>query len=91
MDSVVLDVERLGVSQPSGSQRAPLSDSMQPSISLEPLSPPYYVATPRTPADITVAVTGKINASPQQKVKKISVKQIKDENVEPHSEFKFPL
>uniref|UniRef100_A0A8C7ZVM5 E3 ubiquitin-protein ligase RNF130 n=1 Tax=Oryzias sinensis TaxID=183150 RepID=A0A8C7ZVM5_9TELE len=58
MDSVVLDVERLGVSQPSGSQRAPLSDSMQPSISLEPLSPPYYVATPRTPADITVAVTG---------------------------------
>ncbi|GLD68808.1 E3 ubiquitin-protein ligase RNF130-like protein [Lates japonicus] len=41
----------------SGSQRAPLGDSNQPSISLEPLSPPHPEATPRTPADITIAVT----------------------------------
>ncbi|XP_068596329.1 E3 ubiquitin-protein ligase RNF130 [Brachionichthys hirsutus] len=59
MDSVVLDVERLGVSQASGSQRAPLRESNQPSISLEPLSPPHPEATPRTPADITIAVTGR--------------------------------
>ncbi|XP_031697018.1 E3 ubiquitin-protein ligase RNF130-like [Anarrhichthys ocellatus] len=38
VDSVVLDVERLGVSQASGGQRLTLGD--QPSISLEPLSPP---------------------------------------------------
>ncbi|XP_073343244.1 E3 ubiquitin-protein ligase RNF130 isoform X1 [Pagrus major] len=57
VDSVVLDVERLGVSQASGSQRGPLGDSNQPSISLEPLSPPHPEATPRTPADITIAVT----------------------------------
>ncbi|KAM8732804.1 E3 ubiquitin-protein ligase RNF130 isoform 2-T2 [Acanthopagrus schlegelii] len=57
VDSVVLDVERLGVSQASGSQRTPLGDSNQPSISLEPLSPPHPEATPRTPADITIAVT----------------------------------
>ncbi|XP_042274599.1 E3 ubiquitin-protein ligase RNF130 [Thunnus thynnus] len=57
VDSVVLDVERLGVSRASSSQRAPLSDSSQPSISLEPLSPPHPEATPRAPADITVAVT----------------------------------
>ncbi|KAM4555146.1 E3 ubiquitin-protein ligase RNF130 isoform 1-T2 [Odontesthes bonariensis] len=56
VDSVVLDVERLGVG-PSGSQRAPLSDSSQPSISLEPLSPPHAETTPRTPADITTTVT----------------------------------
>lgn len=59
MDSVVLDVERLGVSQASGSQRAPLSESNQPSISLEPLSPPHPEAMARTPADITIAVTSK--------------------------------
>ncbi|KAF7648739.1 hypothetical protein LDENG_00152520, partial [Lucifuga dentata] len=52
VDSVVLDVERLGVNQASGSQRTQLGDSSQPSISLEP-------ATPRTPADITIAVTSK--------------------------------
>lgn len=57
VDSVVLDVERLGVSPASGSQRAPLGDNSQPSISLEPLSPPHPEATPRTPADITIAVT----------------------------------
>ncbi|XP_029020604.1 E3 ubiquitin-protein ligase RNF130 [Betta splendens] len=57
VDSVVLDVERLGVSQVSGNQRAPLSDSAQPSISLEPLSPAPSDATPRTPADITLVVT----------------------------------
>ncbi|XP_026186856.1 E3 ubiquitin-protein ligase RNF130 [Mastacembelus armatus] len=57
VDSVVLDVERLGISQASSSQRAPLGDSIQPSISLEPLSPPHPEATPRTPADITIAVT----------------------------------
>ncbi|CAN9514559.1 unnamed protein product [Ophioblennius macclurei] len=57
VDSVVLDVERLGASQTSGSQRALLSDTNQPSISLEPLSPPHSEATPRTPADITIAVT----------------------------------
>lgn len=57
VDSVVLDVERLGVSQTSGSQRALLSDSSQPSISLEPLSPPHPEAASRTPADITIAVT----------------------------------
>uniref|UniRef100_A0A4W6BPZ1 Ring finger protein 130 n=1 Tax=Lates calcarifer TaxID=8187 RepID=A0A4W6BPZ1_LATCA len=62
VDSVVLDVERLGVSQASGSQRAPLGDSNQPSISLEPLSPPHPEATPRTPADITIAVTSKNTA-----------------------------
>lgn len=57
VDSVVLDVERLGVSQSSSSQRAPLNDNNQPSISLEPLSPPHPEATPRTPADITISVT----------------------------------
>ncbi|KAF0040241.1 hypothetical protein F2P81_008476 [Scophthalmus maximus] len=57
VDSVVLDVERLGVSQASSSQRAPLGDGNQPSISLEPLNSPHPEATPRTPADITVAVT----------------------------------
>ncbi|KAG7218137.1 hypothetical protein INR49_020588 [Caranx melampygus] len=55
--NMVLDVERLGVSQASGSQRALLGDNSQPSISLEPLSPPHPEATPRTPADITIAVT----------------------------------
>ncbi|KAM6923506.1 E3 ubiquitin-protein ligase RNF130 [Xenentodon cancila] len=59
VDSVVLDVERLGVSQPSASQRTALSDSDQPSISLEPLSPPHAEATPRTPADITIALTSR--------------------------------
>uniref|UniRef100_A0A096LVN9 Ring finger protein 130 n=1 Tax=Poecilia formosa TaxID=48698 RepID=A0A096LVN9_POEFO len=54
VDAVVLDVERLGVGQTSGSQRAPLSDQNQPSISLEPAE-----TAPRTPADITVAVTSK--------------------------------
>ncbi|XP_026199072.1 E3 ubiquitin-protein ligase RNF130 isoform X2 [Anabas testudineus] len=57
VDSVVLDVERLGASQASGSQRAPLTDNSQPSISLEQLSPAHSEATPRTPADITIAVT----------------------------------
>ncbi|XP_032411165.1 E3 ubiquitin-protein ligase RNF130 [Xiphophorus hellerii] len=57
VDTVVLDVERLGVGQTSGSQRVPLSDQNQPSISLEPLSPPHVETAPRTPADITVAVT----------------------------------
>lgn len=64
MDSVVLDVERLGVSQASGSQRVPLSERNQPSISLEPLSPPHPEAMARTPADITIAVTSK-KASPR--------------------------
>lgn len=58
VDSVVLDVERLGVSQSSGSQRAPLSENNQPAISLEPLSPTQAETTPRTP-DITIAVTSK--------------------------------
>ncbi|KAM7000028.1 LOW QUALITY PROTEIN: E3 ubiquitin-protein ligase RNF130 [Tautogolabrus adspersus] len=57
VDSVVLDVDRLGVGQTSSSHRAPLNDSNQPSISLEPLSPPHPEATPRTPADISIAVT----------------------------------
>lgn len=57
VESVVLDVERLGVSQASSSQRTALVDSNQPSISLEPLSHPNPEATPRTPADITIAVT----------------------------------
>ncbi|XP_028316319.1 E3 ubiquitin-protein ligase RNF130 [Gouania willdenowi] len=55
VDSVVLDVDRLGVSQTSGSQRALLSDSSQPSISLEPLSD--HDEPSRTAADISVAVT----------------------------------
>lgn len=59
MDTVVLDVERLGVSQAPGSQRTLLSDNNQPSVTLEPLSPPNPEATPRTPADITIAVTSK--------------------------------
>ncbi|XP_045913109.1 E3 ubiquitin-protein ligase RNF130-like isoform X2 [Micropterus dolomieu] len=59
VDSVVLDVERLGISQASSSQRAPLGDGNQPPISLEPLSSPHSEATPRTPADITIAVTSK--------------------------------
>lgn len=59
VDTVVLDVERLG-GHTSGSQRAPLRDQNQPSISLEPLSPPHSETTPRTPADITVAITSKI-------------------------------
>ncbi|XP_037531591.1 E3 ubiquitin-protein ligase RNF130 [Nematolebias whitei] len=57
VDTVVLDVERLGVAQPPSSQRVPLNDSSQPSISLEPLSPAHPDTTLRTPADITVAVT----------------------------------
>lgn len=57
VDTVVLDVERLGAGQTSGSQRAPLSENDNPSISLEPLSPPHPETTPRTPADITVAIT----------------------------------
>ncbi|XP_054648394.1 E3 ubiquitin-protein ligase RNF130 [Dunckerocampus dactyliophorus] len=57
VDSVVLDVERLGVAQASGSQRAPLNDRRQPAISVEPLSPPHPEAPPRTPADIAIAVT----------------------------------
>ncbi|KAM9849932.1 LOW QUALITY PROTEIN: E3 ubiquitin-protein ligase RNF130 [Aulostomus maculatus] len=58
VDTVVLDVERLGVSQPSSSQRgASLSDSSQPAISLEPLNPPHPEAPSRTPVDITIAVT----------------------------------
>lgn len=57
VDSVVLDVDRLGASQAPGNQRSLLSDSNQPSISLEPLSPTHSEATPRTPADITIAVT----------------------------------
>lgn len=59
VDSVVLDVDRLGASQAPGNQRSLLSDSNQPSISLEPLSPTHSEATPRTPADITIAVTSK--------------------------------
>ncbi|XP_067374549.1 E3 ubiquitin-protein ligase RNF130 isoform X2 [Channa argus] len=57
VDSVVLDVDRLGVSQASGSQRTPLSNSNQPSINLEPLSPPHSEPSPRTAADITITVT----------------------------------
>ncbi|XP_008325026.1 E3 ubiquitin-protein ligase RNF130 isoform X2 [Cynoglossus semilaevis] len=57
VDSVVLDVERLSISQASSSQRAPLSESNQLSISMEPLSPPHPEITPRTPADIAIAVT----------------------------------
>ncbi|KAK2848698.1 hypothetical protein Q5P01_008532 [Channa striata] len=57
VDSVVLDVDRLGISQASGNQRAPLGDSNQPPINLEPLSPPHSDPAPRTAADITIAVT----------------------------------
>uniref|UniRef100_A0A8C2WYR0 Ring finger protein 130 n=1 Tax=Cyclopterus lumpus TaxID=8103 RepID=A0A8C2WYR0_CYCLU len=63
VDSVVLDVERLGVSQATVGQRVVLGDSNQPAISLEPLSPPHHDATPRTPADITIAVTSKTHFS----------------------------
>lgn len=59
---MVLDVERLGASQASGSQRVQLADSSQPSISLEALSPAHSEATARTPADITIAVTSKNTA-----------------------------
>ena len=62
MDSVVLDVERLGISQESRSQRVTLGENSHPSISLEPLSPPHPEATPRSSADITVAVTSKTAA-----------------------------
>ncbi|XP_047441038.1 E3 ubiquitin-protein ligase RNF130 [Mugil cephalus] len=57
VDSVVLDVERLGDRQASGSQRTPLGDVSQSSISLEPLSPAPPEATPRSSTDITIAVT----------------------------------
>lgn len=57
VDTVVLDVDRLGDAQPPGGQRAPLNDGGQPSISLEPLSPAHPETTLRAPADITVAVT----------------------------------
>lgn len=57
MDAVVLDVERLGPTAPPGGQRA--SRSEQPAVSLEPLSPPHAEVTPRTPADISIAVTSK--------------------------------
>lgn len=56
-DSVVLDVERLGVGQASGSHRLLLGDSTQPSMNLDQLSPPHAEATPRSPADISIAVT----------------------------------
>lgn len=51
VDSLVLDVERLGVSQ--------ASDNHQPSVNLDQLSPPHAEATPRTPADISIAVASK--------------------------------
>ncbi|KAM8910072.1 E3 ubiquitin-protein ligase RNF130 [Spinachia spinachia] len=57
VDSVVLDVERLRVGQASGGQRVRLGESNQPSISLEPRSQPHPEAPPRTPADLTIAVT----------------------------------
>ncbi|XP_078145085.1 E3 ubiquitin-protein ligase RNF130 isoform X2 [Centroberyx gerrardi] len=57
VDSVVLDVDRLGASQASSTQRTALGDSSQASISLEPLSPPHPEVTPRTPAEINIAVT----------------------------------
>lgn len=59
VDSVVLDVERLGVSQASDSQRMLLGDGNQPSGNLDQLSPPHAEATPRTPADMGIAVTSK--------------------------------
>ncbi|KAM3866769.1 E3 ubiquitin-protein ligase RNF130 [Diretmus argenteus] len=57
VDSVVLDVDRLGASQASSTHRTVLGDTSQASISLEPLSPPHPEATPRTPAEINIAVT----------------------------------
>ncbi|XP_029917939.1 E3 ubiquitin-protein ligase RNF130 [Myripristis murdjan] len=57
VDSVVLDVERLGAAPSSSTQRTVLSDSSQASISLEPLSPAHSEAPPRTPAEINIAVT----------------------------------
>lgn len=57
LDSVVLDVERLGVGQASDSHRMLLSDGNQPPVSLEQLSPPPAEAAPRSPADIGIAVT----------------------------------
>lgn len=59
VDNVVLDVERLGISQASGSHRMLLGDSNQPSINLDQLSPPHTEATPRTPADVSTAVSSK--------------------------------
>lgn len=59
VDSVVLDVERLGISQASGSHRMLLGDSNQPSVNLDQLSPPHTEATPRTPADVSIAVSSK--------------------------------
>lgn len=59
MDSVVLDVERLGATQASDSQRTLLAHSSQPAGTLDQLSPPHAEATPRTPADISIAVTSK--------------------------------
>uniref|UniRef100_A0A674MBM2 Ring finger protein 130 n=1 Tax=Takifugu rubripes TaxID=31033 RepID=A0A674MBM2_TAKRU len=57
VDSVVLDVERLGISQASGSHRMLLGDSNQPSLNLDQLSPPHTEATPRTPAEVSIAVS----------------------------------
>uniref|UniRef100_H3CLJ4 Ring finger protein 130 n=1 Tax=Tetraodon nigroviridis TaxID=99883 RepID=H3CLJ4_TETNG len=51
VDSVVLDVERLGFAQ--------ASDSNQPPVNLDQLSPPHAEAAPRTPADISIAVTSR--------------------------------
>lgn len=59
VDSVVLDVERLGVSQASDGHRMLLGEGNQPSVNLDQLSPPHAEATPRTPADISIAVTSK--------------------------------
>uniref|UniRef100_A0A674PFU7 Ring finger protein 130 n=1 Tax=Takifugu rubripes TaxID=31033 RepID=A0A674PFU7_TAKRU len=59
VDSVVLDVERLGISQASGSHRMLLGDSNQPSLNLDQLSPPHTEATPRTPAEVSIAVSSK--------------------------------
>lgn len=61
VDSVVLDVDSLGLSQTSSSQGATLSHASH-SISLEPLSPPQ--APPTAPADITTALTSENTHTP---------------------------
>lgn len=59
VDSVVLDVERLGMGAAPGSRRVLLGDSSPPPATLDQLSPPPTEAPPRTPADVSTAVSSK--------------------------------
>ncbi|KAM8848122.1 E3 ubiquitin-protein ligase RNF130 [Synchiropus picturatus] len=80
VDTMVLDVERLGSSQGSAGRR--VSDRSQPAISLEPLSPTLPETMTRTPADITIAVTSgnffsRTSSSPRSAVIEVELPDIR--------------